>query len=73
MLNTRVAPAVRMNWPPDTTGLHVWPDRSHHGHEIVHGHKPGDEYMRVAIHRHHRWSRPIRHAAHVLAGFCPMV
>jgi hypothetical protein len=36
--------------------------------QVVHGHKPGDQYVRLVVHRHHRVTRAIRHALHLLLG-----
>ena len=47
---------ARLRWPPVTTGLRWWPDPTgHRPPEIVHGQKPGDEYVRVSVHRRHCW------------------
>jgi hypothetical protein len=73
MLETRFVPTARLKWPAASTGLHWSPDaRGRRYPEVVHGPKPGDEYVRVSVHRHHRWSWPIRQGARLLAGLCPM-
>jgi hypothetical protein len=73
MLNTRSAPIARLRWPPVTTGLRWWPDPTgHRPPEIVHGQKPGDEYVRVSVHRRHCWRWPVRRVLHLVASACPM-
>ena len=74
MLNTKCAPLAPQRWHPALKGC-GWspePGRREHRPEVVHGHKPGDEYLRIAVRRHHPLVTRVRHALHLLAGWCPM-